>query len=207
MSATPRTIPFDPAPAILERLWSGRIRVLALGGRQAAALDAGDLLWVREAFEVIPFPDSEWLELCYRQNRQRRRVRWPAALARPAPGGTHPAGAMPVHLSRATLEVQAARTIRLQQIDIEEAIAAGVMILLEGYGVPAIARPLFSTPAQTEQAWASAHEAFGILWDRFFARSQQEYWTCNPEVRLVAVRCVARNIGDMVRGVGSGGAR
>lgn len=184
-----RTMPVDLPAAMVRGVISGRIRLLHLPGPRAAMIGPGDCLWVREQYRVYPAGPGR-LDVLYGAERMRG-VRWPAALTQPS-AGAHVAEAMPVQLSRLTLVVHAARTIRVQQVGGDDAIAAGVVINPTGFG----------HPWADEADWPSAVEAFAHMWDIVATRASRHGWAANPEVRQVSFRAVARNIGDLVAGAG-----
>lgn len=189
-----RTLPVEIPIPLRNHIFAGRVRVLHLPGPRAASLQPGDCLWVREMFRVLPAGPG-LIDVSYGTLRVRG-IRWPAVLPRPA-AGVHMPEAMPVHLSRLTLIVVSARTIRLQHVGEDEACAAGVIPHPHGFG------HVWAPDAD----WSGAVEAYGRMWDHWHGNAGREGWAVNPEVREIAFRAVARNIGDLVPGMGHGGAR
>jgi hypothetical protein len=192
-----RVLPVILHPEILRMVIASRVRLLHLVGRQYANLSEGDMLWAREAL-VVPNrqPGGDVVRVIYSSCGNERLVPWPRGIAKPGYGTVPPAG-MPLHLSRLTLVVTEMARMRIQQIDEDEAVQAGVSIEARG----------FNNPLGTAEPVATAHEAFGRMWDAAVQFDHRIGWTVNPEVTQVHVRAIARSVTDLVPGLGSGGVR
>lgn len=184
---TCRTLAVDIPVQLRKQMLAGRVRMLHLPGQRAACLMPGDCLWVREMFRVLPAGPG-LIDVSYSTERVRG-IRWPAALPRLA-AGVHMPEAMPVHLSRLTLIVLSARTIRLHHVTEDHACAAGVIPHRDGFG------HFWAHDAD----WPGAVEAYGHMWDQWHGNAGRESWAVNPAVREVTFRAVTRNIGDLVPG-------
>lgn len=200
MQAEPRRVlSIDLLPDIQRRILSGRVRVVVQAGKRFERLEVGDALWVREALRIpASGPGGHWLRVCYEIDGERRDIRWPRAIARPS-SGRLPAIGMPMVASRLTLIVTSLRKARLHQISEDAAVAAGVDLERGG----------FSNPLRADQVFEDVTEAFGRMWDCMVAPSDigRLCWAENPEVVEIGIAPIARNIGDLVRGVGHGGVR
>jgi hypothetical protein len=194
-----RVLPITLHAEILRRIIAGRVRTIHQANKRYARLEPGDALWVREGM-LIPRHQSggDLLSVVYGGDGTRKDIHWPRVIARPSEGKVPPNG-MPVHASRVTLIVTSVREMRLQQISETSAIAAGVDIDLGG----------FSNPLRHNQVFEHAAEAFGRMWDCALDTSAltNACWTVNPEVVEIGIRAVARNVADLVSGLGSGGVR
>lgn len=192
-----RVLPITLHPEILRRVIAGRVRIIHQTNKRYARLEPGDALWVREGMHIPRQQDGDWLSVVYGGTGDRKEIRWPKVIARPSEGSVPPNG-MPIHASRLTLIVTSVREMRLQQVSEISAIAAGVDIELRG----------FSNPLAHNQVFEHAAEAFGRMWDCALDMSAPNAcWTVNPEVVEIGFRAVARNIADLVPGLGSGGVR
>lgn len=192
-----RTAPVALHPEILRRVVALRIRLIFVDPAQCR-VGEGDALWVQEAFSPSRHQGGgDWLRLRYQMDGAERQVFWPKAKVRPAPGELTRAERMPMPASRYTLHVRAAERIRLQQLTEHQAIDAGVNLA----GLNGFEDPL------SGGVWLSAHEAFARMWDRALGGESlgPMCWTCNPEVLALTVRATARNIRELMPGVGSGG--
>ncbi|MTH62148.1 hypothetical protein [Paracoccus litorisediminis] len=176
-------------------LGSSRVRsVIAPAVAPYTRLFLDDLLWVREPIFVEKDQprDGGLLRLRFGGDRYWHAVAWPRGLPRPK-AGHHPADAMPVECSRYTLRVATVQRRRLLQISADEAWACGVSGE-EGAFVSPIAeidlfKP-FPTPGEAlGHAWTEA--GFGAAW-------------ADPDVLLVEFTALARNVGRLVDGMGSG---
>lgn len=194
-----RVLPIILHPEIQRRIVAGRVRVVHQTGKRYARLEPGDALWVRETL-TIPHRQSggDWLSVVYNGDGARKDLRWPKVIARPSDGKLPPS-AMPVHASRLTLIVTSVREMRLQQISEISAVSAGVDMELGG----------FANPLRQNQVFEHAAEAFGRMWDCALdtAALTNACWTVNPEVIEIGIRAIARNIADLVPGLGHGGVR
>ena len=184
-----RAMPVDISIPVRNQILAGRVRMLHLPGPRAAFLQTGDCLWVREMFRVLP-SGAGLIDVTY-GSEQVRSIRWPAVLPRPSIG-VHMPEAMPVHLSRMTLIVLMARTIRLQQVNEDDACAAGVILHRDGFGHD------WAPVAE----WPGALEAYGRRWDLWHGAEGPICWGANPELREITFRAVTRNIGDLLPGIG-----
>ena len=174
----------------------GRVRALVLPMGKAEHLQVNDCLWVKESMAVpVKQPAAGALRFSYGGDGQTVEVRWPAAIARPAPG-FRPAEAMPVQASRLTLQVIAQRVTRLLDVQDDEAALAGVTSDEDGYRNALLAD-------RGGRAFATASEALVATW----VYQHGAEGDSNPEVVVVLFRAVHRNIGRLVVGLGSGGAR
>lgn len=194
-----RVLPIILHPEIQRRIVAGRVRVVHQTGKRYARLEPGDVMWVREGL-TIPHRQAggNWLSVVYGDDGARKDVRWPKAIARPSAGKLLPS-AMPIHASRLTLIVTSVREMRLQQISEISAVAAGVDIEIGG----------FANPLRQNQVFHNAAEAFGRMWDCALHASEPEnsFWLANPEVIEIGIRAIARNIADLVPGLGHGCVR
>lgn len=194
-----RVLPIALHPEIVRRIIAGRIRIIHHACKRFDRLEPGDALWVRE-WLTIPRRQTggNWLTVVNDGDGVSRDIRWPKVIARPSQGRL-PASAMPVHASRLTLIVTSVQVLRLHAVSEISAVAAGVDIELGG----------FANPFQDSQCFSTAIDAFGRMWDctldgnAFYKLS----WMLNPEVVEIGIRAVARNIADLVPGLGSGGVR
>ena len=193
-----RVLPIILHPEILRRIIAGRVRIIHQTNKRFARLEPGDALWVREGMHIPRQKGADWLSVVYGGDGARKDIRWPKAIARPSEGSVPPNG-MPVHASRLTLIVTSVREMRLQQVSEISAVAAGVEIELGG----------FANPLRHNQVFEHAAEAFGRMWDCALDTSAltNSCWTVNPEVVEIGIRAVARNVADLVPGLGSGGVR
>lgn len=194
-----RMLPITLNTEIQRRIVAGRVRVVHQTDKRYARIEPGDALWVREGL-TIPHRQAggDWLSVVYGADGAREDIRWPKVIARPSTEKLPPS-AMPVHASRLTLIVTSIREMRLKQIDEISAVSAGVDMELGG----------FSNPLRHNQVFENAAEAFGRMWDCALDASDlgSSCWTANPEVVEIGIRAVARNIADLVPGLGSGGVR
>ena len=193
-----RVLPIILHPEILRRIIAGRVRIIHQTSKRYARLEPGDALWVREGMHIPRQEGGDWLSVVYGGDGARKDIRWPKVIARPSEGNVPPNG-MPVHASRLTLIVTSVREMRLQQISEISAVAAGVDMELGG----------FANPLRHNQVFEHAAEAFGRMWDCSLDTSAlgNTCWTVNPEVVEIGIRAVARNIANLVPGLGSGGVR
>lgn len=193
-----RVLPIILHPEILRRIIAGRVRIIHQTNKRYARLEPGDALWVREGMHIPRQQCGDWLSVVYTGDGGRRDVRWPKVIARPS-AGKLPPSAMPVHASRLTLIVTSVREMRLQQISEISAVSAGVDMELGG----------FANPLRQNQVFHNAAEAFGRMWDCALHASEPEnsFWLANPEVIEIGIRAIARNIADLVPGLGHGGVR
>jgi hypothetical protein len=192
-----RVLPVILHPEILRLVMASRVRVLHLAGRAYARLSEGDVLWVREGMHLpVRQPGGDVLRVVYGGSGAERLVPWPRGIKAPGPGAVPPAG-MPVQMSRLTLVVTQMARMRIQQIEEADAIAAGVLI--EGAG--------FCSPLSDLLPVPGAVEAFGRMWDAVCGFDLRLGWAVNPEVTQVHIRAIARNVGDLVPGLGKGGVR
>lgn len=198
-----RTLPLTVHPEIVRGVMCGRIRLLFVPTAQKfALLQPNDMVWVREPLFIPPRQSGQgMLDVVYGSDGAQRSLVWPRALARPALGQRLPPSAMPVHVSRLTLVVASAVTMRLQQLDEQDALEAGVLLERDGFSNP--------LALSGQQLFHAAHEAFGHFWDCALGADAMgpNAWTCNPEVVALRFRAIARNISDLVPGIGRGGAR
>ena len=194
-----RVLPIILNPEIQRRIVAGRVRIVHQIRKRYARLEPGDALWVREGL-TIPHRQAggDWLSVVYGGDGARKDVRWPKVIARPS-ADKLPPSAMPVHASRLTLIVTSVHEMRLQQISEHSAVAAGVDMELGG----------FANPLRQNQVFENAAEAFGRMWDCALDASELDssFWAANPEVLEIGIRAVARNIADLVPGLGHGGVR
>lgn len=196
-----RILPAELDPEIQRLIVAGRVSVVHITEPRARHLQPGDMVWVREGLTFpAQQPGGDWLAVVYGSDARRELIRWPAAIARPQAKWL-PASAMPVHASRLTLIVRAVREMRLQQVDEQHAIAAGVAIERDGYVNP--------LPVHDAAVHADWRQAFGGMWDcmRSTDTLRGGAWSDNPEVTQIRFDAFARNVGDMATGIGSGGAR
>lgn len=205
-----RVLPVTLEAALVPRVMAGRVRLIHIPGRDgetaALRLSKGDALWVREGVKIgntgraVAFGAGH-VGVRYLNDPVMQMRRWPSALARP-PLGWLEADRLPLYLSRLTLIVRRVQRIRLQQIDEASALLAGVELDRHGFLNP-LQGGCFGAVYDT------AHEAFGHFWDcALGSRALGPHaWTCNPEVTQVEFSAVARNITDLVPGLGFGGVR
>lgn len=193
-----RVLPIILHPEILRRIIAGRVRIIHETSKRYARIESGDALWVREGMHIPRQETGDWLSVVYGGDGARKEVRWPKVIARPSEGNVPPTG-MPVHASRLTLIVTSVREIRLQQISEISAVAAGVDMELGG----------FANPLRHNQVFEHAAEAFERMWDcaHHYAPQNGPSFASNPEVVEIGIRAVARNIADLVPGLGFGGVR
>jgi len=194
-----RVLPIALHPEIVRRIIAGRIRTIHHTCMRFDRLVSGDALWVREWLTIPRCQTGEnWLTVVHDGDGVSRDIRWPKVIARPSQGRL-PASAMPVHASRLTLIVTAVRVMRLHAVSEISAVAAGVDIDLGG----------FANPLHANQFFPTAAEAFGRMWDCALDGDafNKAWWMLNPEIVEIGIRAVARNIADLVPGIGSGGVR
>jgi hypothetical protein len=193
-----RVLPVILHPEIHRMVMASRVRIVHLHGRSYGQLSEGDMLYVREGLTLPKKqPGGDMLRVVYGNDGAEALVRWPRAIAAPSVAHVPPAG-MPMQVSRLTLVVTEVARMRIQQIDPDEAIAAGVKWEHTGG---------YSNPLGMAAPVDSAVEAFGRLWDAANSYDLRVGWAANPEVTQCRVRAIARNVCDLVPGLGTGGAR
>jgi len=190
-------LPVDLHPRLVDGLGKSRVRAAILPMGAFARLREGDLLWVREQIFV---EDKQVrggeLRIKYTRDRYWQAIAWPWGRVRPR-AGYHPAGRMPVECSRYTLRVASAEARRLSSIESDEAVACGVIMDPDGGFVPATAE------SDTFKPFGTPSEALGYAWQEAGYGDPGE----NPEVMLVEFTAMARNVGRLVSGMGTGGSR
>lgn len=142
---------------------------------------AGDRLWVRETWTIVPrtaYAHSEGVQQTLRPNDNHDAAIYKAEWTRSSPGGWRSPRFMPRWASRLTLEVVGVRVERLQDISEDDAIAEGMQALP---GV--LSRPLGSKGPHLPH---TARDAFKGLWDDI--NGKRAPWSSNPWVWVVEFR-------------------
>lgn len=182
---------------VVKRLPSGRVRTLILPVRFFGKLRRADMLWVGEPVVIeTRQPRPGFVLVRYFGMTRGVPVPWPRALARPF-AGPRLASAMPVELSRFTLRVISAETKWLCAVTNAEATESGAEAV-EGGWCPRGADPECFVPYK--RGWEAVAHDFGRAHGSADASE-------GSDVVVVRFEAIARNVCDVVPGMGSGGAR
>jgi hypothetical protein len=184
MHAEPsRVLPIVFSGEMVRALLAGRkVVTRRLATSPLARLGVGDLLWVREAVEIVKRsggPDA--LLVCrYMADGAERRV---ASRRQAAPRNLYSPRFMPRELSRLTLRVLSVDEARLQWVGEGDAVDEGI-----------------------EAPPGEARAAFAALWDHLRDRPG-ERWADNPEVCVIRFAVLRRPVDALLPGLGHGGVR
>ena len=184
MHADPsRVMPIVFSGEMVRALLAGRKQVTRrLATSPLARLGVGDLLWVREAVEIVNRSGGpEPLLVCrYLADGAERRV---LSRRQAAPRDLYSPRFMPRELSRLTLRVLSVDEARLQWVGEGDAVDEGV-----------------------EAQPGDARGAFAALWNRLHDRPG-ERWADNPEVCVIRFAVWRRPVDVLLPGLGRGGVR
>lgn len=184
MQAEPsRVMPIVFSGEMVRALLAGRkVVTRRLATSPLARLGVGDLLWVREAVEIVNRsggPDAP-LVCRYMADDAQRRV---ASRRQAPPRNRYSPRFMPREFTRLTLRVLSVEDGRVQWVGEGDAVDEGI-----------------------EAPLGKAREAFTVLWDRLHDRDG-ERWADNPEVCVIRFAVFRRPVDALIPGLGHGGVR